>query len=128
MHDKILGGGRHRETSVLLGTCLRLLIRGRVYGVPGICKHYIYGTPRCLPLSGIADSTIMKYSLIAGLLAVAGTNGKPTSHIESESINVETLRTVPQGWTAIGAPAGHRKLPFRIAIRSVRSVLMRLHN
>ncbi|KAJ4374520.1 Tripeptidyl-peptidase sed2 [Didymella sp. IMI 355093] len=60
----------------------------------------------------------MKCSLIAGLLAVAGANGKPTSHIESESVNVETLRTVPQGWSAIGAPAGHRKLPFRIAVRS----------
>lgn len=69
----------------------------------------------------------MKYSLIAGLLVVASTNGKPTSHIESESVNVETLRTVPQGWAAIGAPAGHRKLPFRIAVRSVRLPVMHVH-
>lgn len=69
----------------------------------------------------------MKYSLIAGLLAVAGANCKPTSHIESESVNVETLRTVPQGWTAIGAPAGHRKLAFRIAVRSVRTLLILTH-
>lgn len=61
----------------------------------------------------------MKSSLIAGLLAVAGANCKPTSHIESETVNVENLHTVPQGWSAIGAPAGHRKLPFRIAVRSV---------
>lgn len=69
----------------------------------------------------------MKYSLIAGLLAVAGASSKPTSHVESESVNVETLRTVPQGWTAIGAPAGHRKLPFRIAVRSVGPLLMLVH-
>ena len=60
---------------------------------------------------------MMKYSLIAGLLAVASVNGKPISHIESEI--VERLHTVPQGWTAIGAPAEHRKLPFRVAVRSV---------
>ncbi|KZM23601.1 Tripeptidyl-peptidase I [Ascochyta rabiei] len=63
----------------------------------------------------------MKYSLIAGLLAVAGANCKPTSHIESEAVPVENLHTVPQGWTAIGTPAGHRKLPFRIAVRSADS-------
>lgn len=63
----------------------------------------------------------MKYSLIAGLLAIAGANSKPTSHIENEIVHVENLRSVPEGWTAIGAPAGHQKLPFRIAIRSVRS-------
>jgi hypothetical protein len=66
----------------------------------------------------------MKASLITGLLAVAGANCKPTSHIESETVNVENLRTVPQGWSAVGAPAGHRKLPFRIAVRSVRRVFM----
>jgi len=60
----------------------------------------------------------MKASLITGLLAVAGANCKPTSHIESETVNVENLRTVPQGWSAIGAPASHPKLPFRIAVRS----------
>lgn len=69
----------------------------------------------------------MKYSLIAGLLAVAGANCKPTSHIESETVKVEDLRTVPQGWTAVGAPAGHRKLPFRVAVRSVRQPFMLVH-
>lgn len=61
----------------------------------------------------------MKYSLIAGLLAVAGANCKPTSHIESETVHVENLRVVPQGWTAVGAPEAGHKLPFRIAVRSV---------
>ncbi|KAJ4359194.1 Tripeptidyl-peptidase sed2 [Ascochyta clinopodiicola] len=60
----------------------------------------------------------MKYSFIAGLLAVAGANCKPTSHIENDAVPVEDLRAVPEGWTAIGTPAGHRKLPFRIAVRS----------
>lgn len=62
----------------------------------------------------------MKYSLIAGLLAVAGANCSSNYHVETET--VENLRSVPQGWTAVGAPAGHRKLPFRIAVRSVSHV------
>ncbi len=59
----------------------------------------------------------MKFSLVAGLLAVAVASCSTVSHIESET--VEDLRIVPQGWTEIGAPAGHRKLPFRIGVRSV---------
>jgi tripeptidyl-peptidase-1 len=59
----------------------------------------------------------MKFSLVAGLLAVAGANCSSNYHIRSET--VENLHHVPQGWTAIGAPVENRKLLFRIAVRSV---------
>ena len=60
----------------------------------------------------------MRYSLLAGLLALAGANGRSTSHIEHGE-TVERLRSVPAGWKEIGAPAQSRKLRFRIAVHSV---------
>jgi hypothetical protein len=87
-------------------------------------EGYKHAVPSLSVRQASPTSIVMKASLIAGLLAVAGANCKPTSHIESETVNVENLRTVPQGWSAIGAPAGHRKLPFRIAVRSVRLLLL----
>lgn len=108
------------------------LIRGAClskFELPGISTHYIFDAPTVDCLRQASKTfTVMKYSLIAGLLAVAGTNCTPTSHIESETVNVENLRTVPQGWTAIGAPASHHKLPFRIAVRSVRQFIKLLIN
>ena len=87
-------------------------------------ENYNYGDPDLSACQTSSTYIVMKASLITGLLAVAGANCKPTSHIESETVNVENLRTVPQGWSAIGAPAGHRKLPFRVAVRSVRLLLL----
>ncbi|KAF2194923.1 tripeptidyl-peptidase-like protein [Zopfia rhizophila CBS 207.26] len=56
----------------------------------------------------------MRFStLAAGLLfLVGGANCASTSHIEP----MEKLRTVPEGWKEIGAPAQDRRLHFRIAV------------
>lgn len=59
----------------------------------------------------------MRYSLLAGLLAVAGVNCSSNYHIESET--VEDLGRVPEGWSDVGAPAQDHKIRFRIAVRSV---------
>lgn len=59
----------------------------------------------------------MRYSLFAGLLALAGVNCRSTSHVEGEI--VENIGPVPQGWKEVGAPAQDRKLHFRIAVHSV---------
>jgi tripeptidyl-peptidase-1 len=59
----------------------------------------------------------MRYSLLAGLLAVAGVNCSSNYYIESET--VENLGRVPEGWSEVGAPAQDHKIRFRIAVRSV---------
>ena len=64
----------------------------------------------------------MRYTVLAGLLAVAGVNGRVLSnahHIEDLSETVENLRRTPAGWNDVGAPAQDHKLHFRIAVRSV---------
>lgn len=118
LHEK----HRHCGTSAALGISLHLLdLEGlfiSIYVAGYMYIQYIQQSHVKLPLLHL-PSFIMKYSLIVGLLAVAGANCKPTSHIESRTVDVESLHTVPEGWTAIGAPAAHRKLPFRIAVRSV---------
>ncbi|KAF2703277.1 tripeptidyl-peptidase-like protein [Pleomassaria siparia CBS 279.74] len=58
----------------------------------------------------------MKYSLLAGLLALAGVNCMSTSHVEGET--VERLFSVPAGWKAIGEPSQSLRLHFRIAVHS----------
>lgn len=64
----------------------------------------------------------MKYNLLlAGLLAVGSGSAARTSHIEGEV--VERLRSVPEGWTEVGAPHPDQKLRFRIAVRSVSNFL-----
>ena len=60
----------------------------------------------------------MRYSLFAGLLALAGVNCRSTSFVEGET--VENLGRVPEGWKEVGAPAQDRRLQFRIAVHSVR--------
>jgi tripeptidyl-peptidase-1 len=66
----------------------------------------------------------MRYSLLAGLLAVAGVNCSSNYYIESET--VEDLGRVPEGWSEVGAPAQDHKIRFRIAIRSVSLRFLRL--
>ncbi|KAF1935916.1 tripeptidyl-peptidase-like protein [Clathrospora elynae] len=57
----------------------------------------------------------MRFAIFTGLLAVAG--AASTYHIDDDD-TVEQLRSVPEGWSEIGAPAEDRKLHFRIAVRS----------
>jgi tripeptidyl-peptidase-1 len=63
----------------------------------------------------------MKYTLLAGLLAITGVIGARNSFVmpEDGSEPVERLRRVPEGWNEIGAPSTDHKMRFRIAVRSV---------
>lgn len=63
----------------------------------------------------------MKYAIFTGLLALAGANAKSTSHVED--VLVENIHRVPQGWKEVGVPAQDRKLHFRIAVHSVRTII-----
>ncbi|KAF2824812.1 subtilisin-like protein [Ophiobolus disseminans] len=70
----------------------------------------------------------MKYTFLAGLLAIAGVNAGKTSFImpEDGSEHVEYLRRVPEGWSEVGAPSADLKMHFRVAVRSAdRSLLER---
>ncbi|KAF2795550.1 tripeptidyl-peptidase-like protein [Melanomma pulvis-pyrius CBS 109.77] len=58
----------------------------------------------------------MKYSILAGLLALVGVNCKSTSHVEGET--VERLFRVPHGWKQVGEPSQSHRLHFRIAVHS----------
>lgn len=63
----------------------------------------------------------MKYTLLAGLLAVAGVNAHKSSFImpDDGSERVEHLRSLPEGWNEVGAPSPEDKMHFRVAVRSV---------
>lgn len=68
----------------------------------------------------------MKYSLFAGLLAITAVDCRVllnAHHIEELGETVEDLRQVPQGWIDVGAPAMDLKLHFRVALRSVSTLL-----
>jgi hypothetical protein len=70
----------------------------------------------------------MKYALFAGLLAIAGVNGARTSFVMPEDGGepVEHLHRVPEGWSDVGAAPVDHKMKFRVAVRSVSLLKLKI--
>jgi hypothetical protein len=66
----------------------------------------------------------MKYSILSGLLVLAGANCSSftsTSHVETEVVE-RLIGGVPQNWYEVGEPEQSRRLHFRIAVHSVSNM------